>query len=417
MDNNGAIGKGRKRCREQEAGDTAAIDRLSSLPDPILCHVLSFLDTKSVVQTSVLSQRWRSTWKHISVLNFTRDSFKRFLVFAIHVLKFLCGRHPGNIQKLSYVDDGASWKQQHSIVFDKVLAYASTCDVQHLSIDFGEASEFKQHKRCSDLFYEVLGCKLKTLELRYVTLDSELGAAGFRMLTTLIVECCFLFSEQEEEEKVLDPFSKFPCLKHLVLYDSIPLQKCLDAEKRGLKINGPHLLSLKLSCVEFPSVEVYAPKLERFVLWHDVQYLTLSNLTLPSLDHADIWVCDEHDFVKDNKELVHQQFMTLFQGLHNAKSLKLYWATVEVLKDFCGVLEEQPSPFKRLKSLISEADRVPYKLVNYFLKGSSGERPTPSAIPAPRLIAVWALAAAEVILPLHGDDNFSRQVSQNRTPP
>ncbi|PRQ42717.1 putative F-box domain-containing protein [Rosa chinensis] len=40
----------RKRCTE---------DRLSELPDAILCHILSFLSTVDAVKTSVLSHRGR----------------------------------------------------------------------------------------------------------------------------------------------------------------------------------------------------------------------------------------------------------------------------------------------------------------------------------------------------------------------
>ncbi|KAM7466564.1 hypothetical protein LguiB_014126 [Lonicera macranthoides] len=43
-------------------------DRLSELPDAILAHILSFLDTKYAVQTSSLSKRWINLWISVTTL-------------------------------------------------------------------------------------------------------------------------------------------------------------------------------------------------------------------------------------------------------------------------------------------------------------------------------------------------------------
>ncbi|CAN1784349.1 F-box/LRR-repeat protein 13 [Linum perenne] len=74
-------GRAGKVIRE---GDST-IDRLSSLPDFVLHHLLSFLDTKSVVQTSVLSQRWRYVWKNVPALNLSSRSFAQYSSFRSSV--------------------------------------------------------------------------------------------------------------------------------------------------------------------------------------------------------------------------------------------------------------------------------------------------------------------------------------------
>ena len=68
-------------------------DRISSLPDPIICHILSFLSTKLAATTSVLSKRWESIWLSLPTLHFDDESFKSFSSFRNSVSNVFLSRN------------------------------------------------------------------------------------------------------------------------------------------------------------------------------------------------------------------------------------------------------------------------------------------------------------------------------------
>lgn len=51
------------------------MDLVSSLPDELLCHIVSFLPTKTAVLTSVLSKRWLNVWKPVTNLDIDDSVF------------------------------------------------------------------------------------------------------------------------------------------------------------------------------------------------------------------------------------------------------------------------------------------------------------------------------------------------------
>ncbi|MED6136635.1 hypothetical protein PIB30_057734 [Stylosanthes scabra] len=76
-----------KKCHESTTSALSVvnkIDRISILPDCLLCHILSFLpNTTSVIvaTTSVLSRRWRYVWKDLPTFHFNQPSLTSVKTF------------------------------------------------------------------------------------------------------------------------------------------------------------------------------------------------------------------------------------------------------------------------------------------------------------------------------------------------
>ncbi|XP_059438665.1 putative FBD-associated F-box protein At5g56440 [Corylus avellana] len=71
MEANSLIHKPKKQKLNEEQGIYGNRESLiSKLPDDVLLHILSFLSTKSIIRTSVLSKRWEFLWTSIPNLYF-----------------------------------------------------------------------------------------------------------------------------------------------------------------------------------------------------------------------------------------------------------------------------------------------------------------------------------------------------------
>ncbi|CAI0439983.1 unnamed protein product [Linum tenue] len=301
-----------------------AVDRLSGLPDSILHHILSFLDTKSVVRTSLLARRWRCLWKHVPALNFIQTSFPNLSSFTKHINKVLSLRFQTiPVGSITFDICGDKWGGAMK-TFEKIMKYADSHGggLYHLSFvddkfqfEIGGISDVIAASHCNE--------SVKTLMFRKCTLKREFGWR-FNLLTTL--ELCQCRLDPYPVGELFDPFANLPCLMYLKLLHCI-----LYSSGSRVMISGLQLLDLKIECLNFNGVyEVTAPKLKSLCLWSYDFERRLPILNLPALDHANIrlgWFvpyrnAGSKEDSAGSKEY-NRAFMKFLQDLQNAECLQL----------------------------------------------------------------------------------------------
>ncbi|XP_024200182.1 putative F-box/FBD/LRR-repeat protein At1g78760 [Rosa chinensis] len=136
-------------------------DRISELPNAVLCHILSFVPTtKHVVRTSVLSTRWKNIWAYVPNLYLDDDEFSSSADFIAFVDCVLLVRDSSAIQRFHL-----HFNNCHAEHFSRIDGWISTAVRYNvveldLSIDLEEDDMF-------ELPISLLTCKtLKVLSLR-----------------------------------------------------------------------------------------------------------------------------------------------------------------------------------------------------------------------------------------------------------
>ncbi|CAI0376639.1 unnamed protein product, partial [Linum tenue] len=314
--------KRRKKKLEVRSHDMEEqIDRLSDLPDSIIDLILSFLNTKTVAQTSLLSRRWRCLWKAVPTLNFCRKCFRKKSSFIEHVNKFLSLRSDSvAVGSITWdLESGRDFCRNRDIeVFDRVMKCAAGADggqLHHLSINLALA-------KFSDLAASIGACdyqeSLKILKLKRLHLQCPaLSSLGFKLLTTLELDSCSLWKSSYTSPS--DPLANLPaCLNFLKLLDCGALHRVI--------VSAPQLLDLEIKNYSGPGIEVSAPKLKSFRLCDNMLKLKYRpyKLDFPSLDHACIRVWCEYPCYENRVwEDASRAYMDLLRGLHNVESLNL----------------------------------------------------------------------------------------------
>ncbi|KAF9609983.1 hypothetical protein IFM89_019547 [Coptis chinensis] len=235
------------------------IDRISRLPEEVLHHILSFLDMSQIIQTSLLSKRWRYIWVSLPYLNFNDLAWKSsgeskcFIDFVHNVLLyrdnspvykfcldcFICDRDRSEDRICSMVIAAVRKNTQEVHVN---IRQQEIVELPH-SVFVSEIRVFTLHTDFPVQLPNSVGtaAHLKTLKLVSAKLPKG-DLNGELVLSCPVLEILLLHNCESKHLNVFT-ISAF-VLKNLVVNHSyFP-----EASPCKIKICTPNLLSLRLEC-------------------------------------------------------------------------------------------------------------------------------------------------------------------------
>ncbi|KAL6573231.1 hypothetical protein OROMI_012847 [Orobanche minor] len=308
-----------KESKLGESGVCDLVDRLSALPDPVIHHIYSFLETRLMVQASMLSTRWKHLWASSRYLNFElkrsgkishklsksdkqeRDSFVRF-VYRILVLRDASSILKFSLDSESLINVGniSTW-----------LAAALNRNVKELHLDI--ATKNQHFEVPSSLF---------TSDITVLTLMDKLSGDNIQVPV---------------------PMCTAARIKALRLeYVRLP-----DGNSDGeLVLSCPVLEDLTLCTCEDSHLKVFT-------------FADFYLVDLPDLVSADIQIFKYAAGGTTEKEMFDKCLISFFRAICNVRYLKLSSENLKVIAGYPKIFEMLPNLFHNLRDfMLVDADHV-----------------------------------------------------------
>ncbi|KAK4839066.1 hypothetical protein QYF36_018813 [Acer negundo] len=276
------------------------IDRLSNLPDPIIHHILSLMNTKYAVQTCVLSKKWRYQWTHIHSLNL-KFIFKTIGDFGHFVHKVFHLRKPYHLSSIKFHLNDYKSPSLAKVVSDYALS--KNLEEFDTNLTVFPPSLYQ----CQNLRTLKLGpCSCMTSTFPDL---SSLASLTTLQLTDFALHSC-------------DYFSKCLVLENLSLID------CRVSCVMIFKISAPQLVKLTISNLKRwdymnreQKIVIISPRLKLFNIY-GVNPLVLDRVDCPTLEKVDIQLYPPVSQKADDKKQAYMLDMIgMVERFYHVKSI------------------------------------------------------------------------------------------------
>ncbi|XP_010463747.1 PREDICTED: F-box protein At3g03040-like [Camelina sativa] len=333
------------------------MDLLSSLPDEVRCHILSFLTTKEAALTSVLSKKWGNLFALVPNLDFNdseflhpeegkreRDGILESLMGFVDMVLALQGNSP--IRKLSLkCKDGVCESRLNRWISQVLNRGVSDLD---LTIDLGYGYDLPQELFVSKT---LVNLKLKSESGIYWWTGAQ--GTSLPMLKSLDIDADKIFCDTKFE--LLLP--SFPVLERLLLTDMEWIgsdETVSSASIKRLAINATGFRS-------YPnpkSISFDTPSLLYFgysdLVAEDYPLVNMKNLVSARIilavtnEQAKRIRVPNDELLEGDVVLKFGNVVKLMNGIQHVQELHLYFDTLEVLSLCC----ESMPVFNNVKRLV-----------------------------------------------------------------
>ncbi|KAJ4908169.1 F-box/FBD/LRR-repeat protein [Raphanus sativus] len=313
--------RSRVSSRSAREGVISGEDLISLLPDPLLCHILSFLTTEEAVWTSVLSSRWRHLWKWVPRLELDSSDFTNDQVCVDFIDKFLAFQGKSYLREFKLTIDQDVCGSEITL-YPPCLGRVDMRKLERYQVENTSELGFFVFIRLTLSACEALVC----LKLHYVWLNDDLESLSLPCLKIMFLEDVGLPSDAAAEALI----SSSPVLEVLKIclskYDAVVALRVRSVSLKSFTLRRAEPLYARGR-----SVVIDAPKLEYLSLMDYYHFKRFEITSAAESFKVDIDV----EFKLMNDYLLEKKIIgNLLKNFSGVKDMTMSWRTLQFIYSF-----------------------------------------------------------------------------------